>query len=81
MAASVGAVLVVDRAESPEDSADLVVAEWMTHVFVTAAEATAVAELESDDLEDLVALVIVDGDVEEAERPVGVSVHGAPQFG
>ncbi|MDV6301096.1 MULTISPECIES: non-ribosomal peptide synthase/polyketide synthase [Rhodococcus] len=81
LAASVGAVLVVDRAESPEDSADLVVAEWMTHVFVTAAEATAVAELESDDLEDLVALVIVDGDVEEAERPVGVSVHGAPQFG
>ncbi|WP_052061456.1 non-ribosomal peptide synthase/polyketide synthase [Rhodococcoides fascians] len=81
MAASVGAVLVVDRAESPEDSADLVVAEWMTHVFVTAAEATAVAELESDDLEDLVALVIVDGDVEEAERPVGVSIYGAPQFG
>ncbi|OZC86392.1 hypothetical protein CH254_17750 [Rhodococcus sp. 06-412-2C] len=81
MAASVGAVLVVDRAESPEDSADLVVAEWMTHAFVTAAEAAAVAELESDDLEDLVALVIVAGDVEAAERPVGVSVHGAPEFG
>ncbi|MDZ7917318.1 MAG: condensation domain-containing protein, partial [Rhodococcus sp. (in: high G+C Gram-positive bacteria)] len=81
MAASVGAVLVVDRAESSEDSADLVVAEWMTHAFVTAAEATAVAELESDDLDDLVALVIVDGDAEEAERPVGVSIHGAPRFG
>jgi len=28
-----------------------------------------------------VALVIVDGDAEEAERPVGVSIHGAPRFG
>ncbi|WP_415974020.1 non-ribosomal peptide synthase/polyketide synthase [Rhodococcus sp. 077-4] len=81
VAASVGAVLVVDRADSVDDSADLVVAEWLTHAFVTAAESAAVAELESSDLEDLVALVIIDGDLASSGRPSGVSVHGAPEFG
>ncbi|MDI9897101.1 non-ribosomal peptide synthase/polyketide synthase [Rhodococcus sp. IEGM 1381] len=81
VAASVGAVLVVDRAESTEEAADLVVAEWLTHAFVTSAESAAVAELDSGDLEDLVALVVVDGDSAPAGRPAGVSVHGAPEFG
>ncbi|MEK8072439.1 non-ribosomal peptide synthase/polyketide synthase [Rhodococcoides navarretei] len=77
VAVTAGAALVLDRAESAEDAAEIVSAEWVTHAFLTAAAITAVGEWEPGDLEDLVALVAVDGDRHELPTG-GTPIHRLP---
>jgi amino acid adenylation domain-containing protein/non-ribosomal peptide synthase protein (TIGR01720 family) len=74
-----GAALVTDRAESAEDAADIVSAEWVTHAFLAAADIAAVDRLQPEDIEDLVAIVSVDGDSDGVEMSgVDIPVHRLP---
>ncbi|OZF40216.1 non-ribosomal peptide synthetase [Rhodococcus sp. 14-2483-1-2] len=77
IAAAAGAALVTDRAESAEDAADLVSAEWVTHAFLTAADIVGVDRLQPEDTEALVAIVSVDGDGAEMSG-VDIPVHRLP---
>jgi amino acid adenylation domain-containing protein/non-ribosomal peptide synthase protein (TIGR01720 family) len=77
VAVTAGAALVTDRAESAEDAADIVSAEWVTHAFLSAADAAAVDRLQPEDIEDLVAIVSVDGDGAEMSG-VDIPVHRLP---
>ncbi|MCZ4560639.1 non-ribosomal peptide synthase/polyketide synthase [Rhodococcus sp. IEGM 1401] len=79
VAVTAGAALVTDRAESAEDAADIVSAEWVTHAFLAAADIAAVDRLQPEDIEDLVAIVSVDGDGDGVEMSgVDIPVHRLP---
>ncbi|MGB6072148.1 MAG: hypothetical protein WBG53_16540, partial [Rhodococcus sp. (in: high G+C Gram-positive bacteria)] len=78
VAVTAGAALILDQAESAEDAAEIVSAEWATHAFLTEDSITAVEELAPGDLEDLVAIVSADGDRHEA-MPDGTPVHRLPE--
>ncbi|MBY4383250.1 non-ribosomal peptide synthase/polyketide synthase [Rhodococcus fascians] len=77
VAVTAGAALVTDRAESAEDAADIVSAEWVTHAFLASADIAAVDRLQPEDIEDLVAIVSVDGDGAEMSG-VDIPVHRLP---
>ncbi|RZL73366.1 MAG: hypothetical protein EOP29_15920 [Rhodococcus sp. (in: high G+C Gram-positive bacteria)] len=77
VAVTAGAALVTDRAESAEDAADIVSAEWVTHAFLASADIAAVDRLHPEDIEDLVAIVSVDGDGAEMSG-VDIPVHRLP---
>ncbi|OZE24442.1 hypothetical protein CH262_14230, partial [Rhodococcus sp. 05-2255-1e] len=77
VAVTAGAALVTDRAESAEDAADIVSAEWVTHAFLATADIAAVDRLQPEDIEDLVAIVSVDGDGAEMSG-VDIPVHRLP---
>ncbi|OZF39998.1 hypothetical protein CH296_01470 [Rhodococcus sp. 14-2496-1d] len=78
VAVTAGAALILDQAQSAEDAAEIVSAEWATHAFLTAAAIAALEESASDDREDLVAVVSVDGDRHEAMQD-GIPVHRMPE--
>ncbi|MCZ4521275.1 non-ribosomal peptide synthase/polyketide synthase [Rhodococcus ruber] len=81
VAASAGAVLVLDQAASAADAAEVVVSEWVTHAFLTGAEISAVEGRDQDDLTDLESVVVALGDSAPDHLSVGVPIHRLPAIG